>query len=40
MAGNQAGAGAGDIIARLRSGEPLVLARALTAVEIESGDGA
>ncbi len=31
--------GAGDIIARLRSGEPLVLARAITAVENETGDG-
>ncbi len=39
MVGNQAGAGAGDIIARLRSGEPLVLARAITAVENETGDG-
>ncbi len=41
MAGNQAmaGAGAGDIIARLRFGEPLALARAITAVENETGDG-
>ena len=39
MAGNQAGTGAGDIIARLRSGEPLALARAITAVENETGDG-
>ncbi|MCH6588758.1 MAG: methylmalonyl Co-A mutase-associated GTPase MeaB, partial [Proteobacteria bacterium] len=33
-------AGAGDIIARLRSGEPLALARAITAVENETGDAA
>ena len=35
-----AGAGAGDIIARLRSGEPLALARAITAVENETEDAA
>jgi len=33
-------AGAGDIIARLRSGEPLALARAITAVENETEDAA
>jgi LAO/AO transport system kinase len=37
MAGDQTGAG--DIIARLRSGDPLALARAITAVENETGDG-